>query len=121
MSKETKGMIFIAVFTAVVGGFFGQAAADHTSGVVAGGLSGAVTGVVYELLMRRVRTGKVLTFLTGAGLGGASGTFSGALAHLPSHMMGLKGGMFTRVEFGAVFGLCVGVVVGAILSFRYPT
>lgn len=112
-------MIFIAVLTTVVGGFFGQAAVDHTSGVIAGSLSGALTGVVYELLMRRVHTGRVLIFLTGAGLGGVCGTFSGAMAHLPSQLMGLRGEMFTGVEIGAIFGLGVGVLVGAILSFRY--
>lgn len=120
MNRETQGMIFIAVLTTVVGGFFGSAAVNHTTGIVAGGLSGALTGAVYELLMRRVRAGRFLTFLAGAGLGGVSGTFSGAVAHLPSHLMGLRG-MLAGVEIGALFGLCVGAVVGAVLSFRYPS
>lgn len=120
MNRDTQRLIFTVVLTTVVGGFFGAAARHPASGIAAGGLSGALTGVAYELLMRRVRTGRLLTILAGAGLGGVSGTFSGAVAHLPSHLMGLRG-MFAGVEIGALFGLCVGVVVGAALSFRYPS
>lgn len=119
MSREGMRMTFVAVLTTVIGAFFGQAAVNHASGVAVGGLSGALTGCVYELLMRRLHAGRLLTALAGAGLGGVSGTLSGALAHLPSHLMGLHA-MFAGLGVGAVFGLFVGVVVGAALSFRYP-
>jgi hypothetical protein len=111
----------IAIVSCIVGMLLGSLAAGWI-GAVMGAITGCVLGYAYVAVVVFFWEPRLRRFLTGTIGGTVVGGLSGMSVHVPE-LLGLGepfwGSGAAGVRIGGMFGLCVGTVLGLILSICF--
>ncbi len=107
----------IASIGCAVGLLFGGLGAG-VIGMVTGGIAGFAVGFAYAALLLAYRGPKALRFVVGTVGGTVAGGLAGVAVHVPGYFgFGEQfwGGGTASMQFGGVFGLCVGAMLGMVI------